>query len=142
MPENNNDSDCHVVNEVWLPELGKWAMIDTDMGGHYISDMEGIPLSLKEIRERFISGKEMILYPKFRNGRTKKDWYYAYMVKNTYWFSCWEILSYYQEDFDHNDVNRDHYINLVPSGIETIAEGEGNIVTTDACRFWAAPKDE
>lgn len=142
MPEDNNDSDCHVVNEVWLPELGKWAMIDTDMGGHYISDMEGIPLSLKEIRERFISGKEMMLYPKFRNGRTKKDWYYAYMAKNTYWFSCWEVLSYYQEDFDHNDVNRDHYINLVPSGIETIAEGEGNIVTTDANRFWAAPKDE
>ena len=142
MPEDNDDSDCHVVNEVWLPELDKWAMIDTDMGGHYISDLEGIPLSLKEIRERFISGKEMMLYPKFRNGRTKKDWYYAYMAKNTYWFSCWEVLSYYQEDFTHYDVNRDHYINLVPSGIETIAEGEGNFITTDADRFWAAPKDE
>ena len=45
-------------------------------------------------------------------------------------------------DYSHDDVNRNHYINLLPSGIETIAEGEGNIVTTDADRFWAAPKGE
>ena len=140
MPEDPNDNDCHVVNEVWLPELGKWAMIDTDIDGHYISDLEGIPLSLKEIRERFISGEKMKIYPKFRNGRTRKDWYYAYMAKNTYRFSCWGDLSYYQEDYDHDDIIRDHYINLVPSGVEVIAEGEGNIVTTDAERFWAAPK--
>lgn len=45
MPEDAEDNDCHVVNEVWLPELGKWAMIDTDMGGHYFSDLKGVPFS-------------------------------------------------------------------------------------------------
>ena len=51
LPEDREDNDCHVVNEVWLPELGKWAMIDTDMGGHYFSDANGTPLSLKEMRD-------------------------------------------------------------------------------------------
>ena len=40
LPEDEDDNDCHVVNEVWLPELGKWAMIDSDMGGHYICDVD------------------------------------------------------------------------------------------------------
>ncbi|MBO4264099.1 MAG: transglutaminase domain-containing protein [Bacteroidales bacterium] len=139
MPEDSNDNDCHVVNEVWLPEMGKWAMIDTDMGGHYFSDLGGIPLSLKEMRDRYISGEKMMVYPEFRDGRTKKDWYYAYMAKNTYWFSCWGELSYYQEDYDHEDVIRAHYIHLVPSGFHPFRTGEGSSVTTDADRFWAAP---
>ena len=31
MPEDDQDQDCHVVNIVWLPELSKWAMIDSDI---------------------------------------------------------------------------------------------------------------
>lgn len=38
LPQDKDDPDCHVVNEVWLPELNKWAMVDTDMGGHYVTD--------------------------------------------------------------------------------------------------------
>lgn len=30
-PADSEDSDCHVVNLVWLPELQKWAMLDSDM---------------------------------------------------------------------------------------------------------------
>lgn len=53
MPQDKNDSDCHVVNHVWLPEMQKWAMLDSDMGGNWAADKEGIPLSLPEIRERY-----------------------------------------------------------------------------------------
>ena len=140
MPEDEDDGDCHVVNEVWLPELGKWAMVDTDMGGHYFSDLNGIPLSLKEMREHYISGEKMMMYPGFENGTTEKSDHYAYMAKNTYWFSCWGDLSYYQENYDHTDVVRDHYIHLVPSGFEPFRIGGGNTVTTDADRFWAPPR--
>lgn len=139
MPEDAEDNDCHVVNEVWLPELGKWAMIDTDMGGHYFSDLKGTPLSLREMREHYISGEKMMMYPAFENGITRKDDHYGYMAKNTYWFSCWGELSYYQEDYDHEDVVRDHYINLVPSGFVPYRIGGGNTITTDADQFWAAP---
>ena len=136
LPEDKDDNDCHVVNEVWLPDLGKWAMVDTDEK-RYVPDLDGIPLSLREIREHIISGEKMLLYPSFEKGSTKKDDYYAYMAKNTYWFSCWGELSYYQEDLGHEEVIRDHYVNLVPSGFEPF--GSGNVVTSDADRFWAAP---
>ena len=140
LPEDKDDNDCHVVNEVWLPELSKWAMIDTDMDGHYFSGKDGVPLSLKEIRDHYISGEEMILYPQFRiDGKKKRD-HLAYMAKNTYWFSCWANLSYYQEDDKLKDGEKGLYINLVPSGFVPFRVDEGEIVTTDADRFWAAPE--
>lgn len=140
MPEDSLDNDCHVVNEVWLPELGKWAMIDTDMGGHYMSDKNDIPLSLSEIRNNYISGRKMKIYPEFGPRSTQKDWYLGYMAKNTYWFSCWGELSYYQEDYNVKDVVRDHYIMLVPSGYKPFRVGGGNTITTNPAPFLSAPQ--
>lgn len=139
LPEDKEDNDCHVVNEVWLPELGKWAMIDTDMGGHYFSDVNGTPLSLKEMRDYYISGEDMILYPQFKiNGKKNKD-HRAYMAKNTYWFSCWETLSYNQEDGDNRGRPIGHAIHLVPPGFEPFIFNDDQVVTSDADTFWAAP---
>ena len=137
MPEDKDDPDCHVVNEVWLPELNKWAMIDTDMGGHYVTDRNGTPLSLKEMRENYISGGKMLMHPAFGKAQRDND-YYAYMAKNTYWFSCWGTLSYYQEDRNVEDVDRNSYVNLIPSGYTPFNIGGGNTVTTNAEKFWDA----
>ena len=139
LPEDKEDNDCHVVNEVWLPELGKWAMIDTDMGGHYFSDANGTPLSLREMRDHYISGEEMILYPQFKkNGKKKKD-HWAYMAKNTYWFYCWETLSYNQEDGDNRGRPIGRAILLVPPGFEPFIQYNEQVITSDADTFWAAP---
>lgn len=137
MSQDKDDPDCHVVNEVWLPELNKWAMVDTDMGGHYVTDKNGTPLSLKEMRKHYISGEKMLIYPAFGKAQKDKD-YYAYMAKNTYWFSCWGTLSYYQEDYKVEDVDRNSYVNLIPSGYTPYGIDEGYIVTTDAEKFWDA----
>ena len=142
LPEDWKDTDCHVVNEVWLPELGKWAMIDSDGDGNYASDLDGTPLSLREIREHYISGEEMQYHPRFKKGTTKVNNHYAYMAKNTYWFSCWETLSYYQEDGENRVREDGRNINLVPSGFGGFNIDEGEIVTTDADTFWAAPVKE
>ena len=141
LPEDRYDTDCHVVNEVWLPELGKWAMIDSDMDGNYASDLDGTPLSLREIREHYISGEKMQYHPRFKKGTTKMSEYYAYMAKNTYWFSCWETLSYYQEDMENRKREAGRNINLVPSGFEAFHILDGGWDTTDADSFWAAPVD-
>ena len=135
MPQDKDDMDCHVVNEVWLPELNKWAMVDTDMGGHYVTDANGTPLSLKEMREHYISGEKMIIHPAFGKAQKDND-YYAYMAKNTYWFSCWGTLSYYQEEYEVKGVDRNSYVNLVPSGFEPFDIGGGNTITTNAEKFW------
>lgn len=140
LPEDENDNDCHVVNEVWLPELGKWAMIDTDMDGNFASDLDGTPLSLREIREHYISGEPMMYHPKFKWVTTEVNEHYSYMAKDTYWFSCWESLSYYQEDWDNKKSKACRHIRLVPSGFEPFRTDNGDLITTDADTFWAAPK--
>ena len=140
MPADKYDTDCHVMNEVWLPELGKWAMIDTDMDGNYASDLNGTPLSLREIRAHYISGEQMQYHPRFKKASTKVNEHYAYMAKNTYWFNCWETLSYYQEDWQNRPREIGRKIYLVPSGFEGFDIDKGAIVTTDADTFWAAPE--
>lgn len=141
MSQDKDDSDCHVVNEVWLPELNKWAMVDTDMGGHFVTDKNGTPLSLKEMREHYISGEKMLIYPAFGKAQKDND-YYAYMAKNTYWFSCWGTLSYYQEDYKVGGIDRNSYVNLIPSGYTPYGIDEGYIVTTNAEKFWDAEMSE
>lgn len=139
LPGDENDSDCHVMNEVWLPELGKWAMIDTDMDGNYASDLDGTPLSLREIREHYISGEKMQYHPRFKKPTTKENEHYAYMAKNTYWFHCWESLSYYQEDGKNRQREIGKSVCLAPSGFEPFYFQDNSVTTTDADRFWAAP---
>ena len=141
MSQDKDDPDCHVVNEVWLPELNKWAMVDTDMGGHYVTDKNGTPLSLKEMREHYISGEKMLMHPAFGKAQKDND-YYAYMAKNTYWFSCWGSLSYFQEDYKVQGIDRNSYVNLIPSGYSPYGIDEGYIVTTYAEKFWDAEMKE
>ena len=141
LPKDENDRDCHVVNEVWLPEMNKWVMLDTDMGGHYVTDGSGRLLSLREMREHYIADKEMIFYPGFGNGSSKKTYYYKYMAKNTYLFACWNNLGFYQEDYEnHPDLaSRDKYYGLVPSGFNPFTKKHNkrtSIATNDVEQFW------
>ena len=144
LPQDENDPDCHVVNEVWLPELGKWAFIDSDMDGHYCTDEEGTPLSLLEMREKYAADEQMVMYPRFENPTSEQDYYYAYMAKNTYWFSCWETLHFYQEDdLDTKIQNLEPQRNIIiiPEGFAPSAYSDQKcVVTNDASRFWMAPK--
>ena len=139
LPEDEDDSDCHVVNEVWLPEQKKWVMIDSDMG-HYIANLDSVPLSLKEIREHYISGEGMVIYDLLKNAPMKDDDYAAYMAKNTYWFRCHETLSYYQEDPENRKRDAGRHINLVPAGFVSFVKDNGNVSSSNADIFWAAPK--
>jgi len=47
--DTEHPCDEHVVNEVWLDDLGKWIMIDVDFDIHY--EQESIPLSAVEIHK-------------------------------------------------------------------------------------------
>ncbi len=136
LPQDENDSDCHVVNEVWLPETGKWVMLDTDMQ-RFVTDEKNNLLSLAEIRQNLIDGNELFVYHGFENPSSKISYYHAYMAKNTYWFCCWGDLGFYQEDFNSLPETplREKYYALVPEGFEPF-EGKGYFVTHDAEQFW------
>ena len=137
LPQDKNDNDCHVVNEVWLPETEQWVMLDTDMGGHYVTDLDGNLLSLRQMREKYISGEKMKFYPGFEKGSSKMTDYYAYMAKNTYWFCCWGALGFYQEDYNSLPQTplRNRYYALVPEGFEPFRDIVYT-VTHDPDKFW------
>ena len=140
MPEDKNEFDCHVVNHVWLPELDKWAMIDSDSGGNWASDSNGTPLSIPELRDYYIYGKDIYFHPEFGASSCKKSHYYGYMAKNTFWFSCWETHQFGQEPSDGRNVGR--YISLVPKGYEPFGLNQADIVIHNAEQFWASPSNK
>ena len=133
----HDDGDCHVVNQVWIPELGKWVMIDSDSGGYCATDGNGNLLSLQEIRERYISGDPIVYHPGFSNAQESTgSHHFRYMAKNTYWFSSWDDIHYGQES---GNGNGSRYFNLVPSGYKPFNYQKGDLLTSDADQFWAAP---
>lgn len=150
-PFEDTGTDCHVVNVVWLPELRKWAMIDSDMhawatvpgtGG---TD-DGIPLSLQEMRAMYVAGQPVEFHDLL--GKQRDFAYYkAYWAKNLYWFECWENTGYNRETLTESgewsftgNHDRGRVVVLVPPAFTNkFIQPECSAITTDDARFWAAP---
>lgn len=134
LPEDKNDGDCHVVNVVWLPELNKYAMIDSDMV-EFVTDENGIPLSLREMRAVVESGKSLNInvLPGFENSWVAKPsgikYMQAYWAKNLYWFSAHTVYGF---DLEGKTIPEDFYVCLVPPGYECNSE----LVTSNEMVFW------
>lgn len=134
LPADSEDCDCHVVNVVWLPEAEKWAMIDSDVQA-WISDPSGVPLSLAEMRERFIADEPVVVHHMFDADWSDND-YCSYWAKNLYWFDCWEETGY-----DKEVGYGGRRVVLLPSGFDGFRLGENVVATSDDGRFWAKPED-
>ncbi len=139
-PEDKDDGDCHVVNLVWLPELEKWAMIDCDMM-EYVTGDDGLPLSLEEMREYVVEGKELNInvLPGFEDSWVAKEsgikYMKAYWTKNLYWFEAHSTMGF---DLEGEMLLPDSYIALVPPSYLSTAEtlSSADIMTTNAGDFW------
>ena len=132
LPEDEQDTDCHVVNVVWLPELNKWAMIDSDMQ-EYVTGPDGIPLSLEKMRAELIAGRKLNIH---RNSDPEGvEYMQGYWAKNLYWFSIHFTFGY---DLEGSRQLPDCFLNLIPPGFhipEKYSSFSTN-VTTNAAAFW------
>ncbi len=135
LPADSTDTECHVVNVVWLPECEKWAMIDSDMQA-WISDADGTPLSLADIRECYLSDSPMEIHPLSDADKFQYGYYRRYWSKNIYWFEA-RVDAGYDKETNPGGI----YVALVPPGsdAQTWALRQRKSVTTDATRFWASP---
>ncbi len=137
LPEDKKDGDCHVVNIVWLPELNKWAMIDSDMT-EYAVDENGIPLSLREMRRLVIEGKplDIQVLPGFEDSWVAQDsgkkYMNAYWAKNLYWFAAHTSYGF---DLEGARTLTDSYVALIPPGYET-ASDQYDFETSNETAFW------
>ena len=132
LPEDAHDQDCHVVNLVWLPELEKWAMIDSDMQ-EYVTDPDGIPLSLEEMRAELIAGRRLNIHQ--NSDADGVEYMQGYWAKNLYWFSVHITYGY---DLEGRSQLPDCFVNLIPPGFH-IPEKYGSFsanATTNAAAFW------
>lgn len=137
LPADSLDSDCHVVNQIWLPEIQKWAMLDSDMRA-WAEDENGMPLSLAEMRERYINGQE-IMYRPLLDSEKNFNYYKMYWAKNLYWFMSWEITGYSREENNSALYKHSRIIILVPKSFGGFNLSDNSVLTTDESRFWAVP---
>ncbi len=91
MPKDSVFDDCHVINLVWSNDYKKWLWIDPTNNA-YVMDEKGDLLDIREVRERLINGKTLIVNPdaNWNNKATqyKEDYLYNYMAKNLYRLEC------------------------------------------------------
>jgi len=81
-PKNPDDTDNHVVVMAWMPEKGKWIMLDPSFNA-YFRDPEGNILSPAELRNKIASNKTINL-----NSDSKRDYddYISYLAKDMFYF--------------------------------------------------------
>lgn len=85
------DPDCHVINVVYLPSLGKWIWVDPTYDA-YVMNEKGELLDIAEVRQRIVSNQPLILNPaanwNHRYTPDKSEYLYQYMAKNLYILQC------------------------------------------------------
>ena len=139
LPQDLDDGDCHVVNIVWLPELNKWAMIDSDMV-EFVTDDKGIPLSLAEMREEVIAGKPLNInvLPGFEDSWVARpsglSYMQAYWAKNLYWFTAHSTIGFNLEG--SNRTLPDTYTALVPPDFDCSKSYKNGYETSNEANFW------
>ncbi len=96
LPNSGYDNDCHVVNEVWDSELGKWVMLDITNNQYWI-DENGTPLSVTEIREKGAMNEfctPVMPDDNTENPEKLKEKYtheFLYIMKNMMYFYCCDV---------------------------------------------------
>ena len=115
MPKDPVFDDCHVINMVWSNDAGKWLWMDPTNDA-YVMNENGDLLGIREVRERLISGKAMIINPdanwNHRSSAVKEEYLYRYMTKNLYRLET-PVGSEYDTETSSNGKRVD-YVELLP----------------------------
>ena len=160
MPEKKDFKDSHVINEVYSITLDKWIYMDPTFEA-YFRDENGNYLSIREVRERLMSDKPLVLNDEinhnpasslyrffFKLGILKfnKDDYVDYMSKNLFRLNSPVCSEFNSETKDKNRsyielIPRDYNIKSNPEiktydGYETITH-----YTSNPDAFWKKPLD-
>lgn len=141
------DGECHVINTVYSNTLGKWLWMDPTFNA-YLTDENGLLLSIAEVREKLIKGETIVLNADAnwnnQNPQTKEAYLDAYMSKNLYWFDCPLISEY---NFESPDSNKPpyKYVRLYPVGYERKEDNKRNekiitYITNNPDYFWQKPE--
>jgi len=140
----------HVINSIYIDSLKKWVWMDPQENA-YVMDEKGNLLSIGEVRERLIDGRELVLNKtaNYHHVPTKKEVYlYQFMAEHIYRMIC-PLNSAYNSQTRADGVTI-KYVELLPinnvetriDGFETSQYPTYNVITyhtNDDVLFWQKP---
>lgn len=146
LPYDRSDTDCHVVNMVWLEDEARWVYLDPTNDGWFM-DAAGRALAPDEIRAALVRGDSLRVPEDLNwNGQpVTREHYINYMTKNMFRFSCPLESRYgYEED---RGPGGGAQVALDPTDYEPVPPGgppqrEGRLTwyhTDIDAAFWAPP---
>lgn len=117
LPKDTTDGDCHVIDMVYSKRLGRWLWMDPTFDA-YVMDEKGELLGLREVRERLIHSKTLIINPdanhNHENSQSLSYYLGYYMSKNLYRIECPLTSEYNYETYEPGKARA--YVQLRPSG--------------------------
>ncbi len=137
MPKETEFDDCHVINMVYSNDLQRWIWIDPTFDA-YVMDEKGALLGIREVRERLINGKPLILNPDAnwnrQNSQTKEGYLENYMAKNLYRLQSPLVSEY---DFETGKTGKETvYVELLPlDGLEQEPQKMQQVNNATGVRF-------
>ncbi|WP_320053206.1 transglutaminase-like domain-containing protein [uncultured Acetobacteroides sp.] len=142
------DTDCHVINMVYLNSLKKWIWIDPTNNA-YVMNEKGVPLSIEEVRQRIIENKPLEVNKEANwNNKTrvvKEEYLFSYMAKNLYMLECPVVSEYDIETPKQNKfpdrAKSAEYIKLIPVDyfVQKPDKQGNSYITNNSKLFWAKP---
>lgn len=123
LPFSPYDFDNHVVSESWIKELNKWVMLDPTYN-LYVSDKEGIPLGVVELRQKLAEQEEVIFSEaaNYNGNSIDKAEILSYYAKDLFRFSVSDIQGRDSENIDNRRM-----ISIVPVGYDVKKSTLANI---------------
>ena len=64
-PIEKNEIGTHILTEVYIPEIGKWVLVDPTYNYFLLKNKEGLPLSIEEIRQN--KSEDYISFQQWQN---------------------------------------------------------------------------
>lgn len=122
MPCSPYDGDNHVVTHVFIKELKKWVMLDPTYGA-YLTNEQGEPLSLLELRDHFANQK-LVLFSKEAKynddewTEESKKFGIEYFAKNLFYFQTFEKSTFGNTDTAEITANKNHFITICPDNYD------------------------
>lgn len=144
LPYEGESSESHFVTSVYSRSLGKWIMMDPDFGV-YVTDTDGGPLGVDEVRRHLITGAALRVV---RVGRRDPDNtvegvdYLWFLSRFVFKIRC-PVYSMFSQD---SRPVREYY-ELIPDGYRTetlngtlmTRRGKKILFVNDEAAFWQAP---
>jgi hypothetical protein len=155
LPSEKEEEASHFTTSVYARSLGKWIMMDPDLGA-YMTDEKGTILGVAEIRSRMIAGRPLRVKDLVDAGRlesARNDWSNFTRGVDYLWFLSdflFKIQCPKRSVFNQASEPKRVMIELIPDGYReellqeprTDERGRKIISINDQGLFWQKPSGE